>query len=371
MAAVFTWSAATASSLTASASGMAGAAAVTIEINRAKDFASDDSMFITAGKTSSTDGYTTTIYGLPSGTPYFGRIRNETTGERSPPALRATSAVAPQATYSGYSIDKAVLVVPVDIIDLYVGSADYTSNAGFPIANLTRDDPSSTYQCRRNAPSDTPGQQQIYFETSGEPINTIALLGLNVSDADTWQIQSRPDLVTNFGGSGSASYGSQTLRVSPTIGRRPSYHAIYSLPAPSTHKYWMIQLFIRTPHLIARNLVVGFARASSNADKGSSYNANDMGSASRTRFGVLDAVRGWRGRTVSFSMSWLSETEFQAKWADLPGLVGTTKSVLAIPNSRRNIHLNDRIAFGNMTQLGAENVQSFKFSQSVEINSIY
>lgn len=371
MVAVLNWTASSSASLTASATGLAGTASVSIEINRAKDFASDDSMFITGTKTSGADSYATTIYGLPSGTTFFGRIRNDTTGERSAAALRSTAAVAVSSTYTGYSIDKSLLVVPVDLIGLTVASDDYTAVSGFPVSNLTRDDPSSTFQCRKNTPNDVAGQQQIYFETSGEPINTIALLGLNVNDNETWQIQSRPDLATGFGAAGSVLYAAQTLRASPTIGRRASYHAIYNLPAPSTHKYWVIQLFIRTPHLIVRNLVVGRARSSTNADKGAGYGVNDLGSATRTRFGVLDSVRGWRGKVVDFSMSWISETEFQAKWADLPGLVGTTKAVLAIPNSKRNIHLNDRIAFGNITQMRGENVQSFKYSQTIEINSIY
>lgn len=368
MAIGFTWSNPTASSLIANGTGLTGTTQVTLEVNRAADFASDDSMFMTVAKASGDSAYPFLISGLPSGTPWYGRIRSDNSGERSVSDFMATLSVAPITTYAGYSIGKSLLVVPAGLRNLVHAGAgpEYQTRPGFPVQNLLRDDPSSTFQCSTSTYGVTQ-QTQIRFATSGEPIDAIALLGMNIPDGCTWQIQSQPDASS----SDFALYPMQEMRVSPSIGRRPSYHAMYRLPSPSTHRYWVLQLFLTTPHFIARNLVVGLARESTNADKGTGYTANDLGSASRTRFGVLDTVRGWRGKTVSFSMSWLSETEFQAKWADLPGLVGTTKSVLAIPNSKRNIHLNDRIAFGNITQMGAENVQSFKYSQNLEINSIY
>lgn len=373
MAVQFRWQNPTVSSLVAYGSGLTGTTQVTIEINRAEDFSSDDSIFMVVAKASGAADVAVNVTGLPSGTPWYGRIRSDNSGERSASDLMSTLPVAVTTTYAGYSIAKAMLVVPVGIKDIRQatagGPAEYIGRPGFPATNLLRNDPSSTFQCTSGLYG-TGLQMQIRFTTSGEPIDVVSLLGLNVNDADYWQIQSA-NTEDGFGAAGSALYTAQTLRVSPTIGQRQSYHALYRLPAPSTHRFWVLQLFLTTPHFIARNLVVGKARESTNADKGAGYGVNDLGSATRTRFGVLDSVRGWRGKIVDFAMSWLSETEFQAKWADLPGLVGTTKAVLAIPNSKRNIHLNDRIAFGNITQMRGENVQSFKYSQTIEINSIY
>jgi hypothetical protein len=338
-----------------------------IEINRAEDFTSDDSLFFTAtglrnisGAGANGGNNLVVIGGLPSGTPWFIRASDKTTGEKTVGlAMIATWDSAPVSTYAGYSIDKALLMVPDPIIEIAspVGAFD----TGYPPRNLLRDDPSSIARFSRS-------DVTIMFTTSGKVVNTLAILGTLLNDDATWNIQAFTDRQrTNM----EYQTGNVPFRCSPTLNQRQSYHGVSIFPELRA-RFWTVTISAPGASMvILRNLIIGYARMSANADKGASYGANDLGSASRTRFGVLDAVRGWRGKIVSFAMSWLSETEFQKKWGDLPGLVGTTKSVLAIPNSKRNIHLNDRIAFGNITQMGAENVQSFKYSQSIEINSIY
>ena len=330
------------------------------EANRAADFASDDSLFLNLNNAGAGSANGFEMTGLPGGTIWNVRLLSKATGQYSSVLPAATLSPALVTTYAGYSIDKALLVVPDPIGEL-VSLNGYEPLTGFPLQNLLRDDPVAVARFFRL-------DVAFDFSTSGMAIDTIAVLGSNLNDDAVWNIQAFSDAArTNM----VFQTGTVQFRCSPTIGQRPSYHGLARF-APQTARYW--RLAINAPGslgIVLRNLVVGRARTSTNADKGTNYGANDLGSATRTRFGVLDAVRGWRGKTVSFSMSWLSETEFQAKWADLPGLVGTTKSVLAIPNSKRNIHLNDRLAFGIITQMGAENVQSFKYAQNLEINSIY
>jgi len=338
----------------------------TVELNRAEDFSSDDSIFLQVNNVAAGSANGFIFPGLPSGTTWYARLISAA-GERSPVVIGATSVAALTTTYTGYSIAKALLVVPVGIVNPRAGGSNGTYGlSGFPAANLLRPDPASTFQMRNN---DAGVSGTIFFETSGEPIDVVALLGHNQPDDVTWEIHHSKTAI--FNGADDTILPYTTMRVSPSIGQRQSYHSFARLPSPTTDRFWAINIISSSRHLIARNLVLGRARETTNADKGAGYGVNDLGSATRTRFGVLDSVRGWRGKVVDFAMSWISETEFQAKWADLPGLVGTTKAVLAIPNSKRNIHLNDRIAFGNITQMRGENVQSFKYSQTIEINSIY
>jgi hypothetical protein len=144
------------------------------------------------------------------------------------------------------------------------------------------------------------------------------------------------------------------------------------LPQPVTERFFAIDINAGgARHFIARNLVVGLARGTQNAARGNSEAPNDLGAAARTRFGVLDRVTGWRGRTVDFEMGWLSEAEYQTKWGLLMRQAGKTKSVLAIPNSKRNVFLNDRIAFGPITDQRGQTVAGRKLSFSMTIDSIY
>jgi hypothetical protein len=82
-------------------------------------------------------------------------------------------------------------------------------------------------------------------------------------------------------------------------------------------------------------------------------------------------VRGWRGRKVEFPLSWISEAEYEAKWRDLDQLVGTTDPVLALPNPKASRYLNDRIAFGEITNMRGELMRGDKYAKTIEIRSLY
>lgn len=355
----------TSSGFTLTFTGSGGETTWELELNPAADFISDDSLRL-AGITASP----ITVTGLPNGVPFNMRLRATNVASAwSNTVFAATSEVTVDTSYGGFSVDKAMVVVPVQIFNISPFAGTGTPVTGFPGSNLLRDDPQSTFRASK-------GSFGIDFETSGEPVDTFALLGSLAAQGVTWQILGYTSAANRSAGTSViANSNVITYRVSPTIARRRFYHGLHqfgSLSAATT-TFWRI-LFDATalgPQFIARNLVVGKALTSVNASRGSGSSPQDFGSVQRNRFGTPDRIAGWRGRSVDFELSWLNEAEYHAKYAALEQLVGTTQPVLAIANSKRNVFLNDRIAFGNLTGSRAEVVRSGKHTKSFEVASLY
>jgi len=334
-----------------------------LEFNRERDFASDDTLLASTNPLP-TGTTNINIPGLPGDTPFFVRARNSAGGAYSPLALGATTTTAPPA-YVGRSVEPAAVVVPAELLNLAVGfSGGSAARAGFPVNNLLSDDPQASFQAI-NA-----GVVTLTWTTSGEPIDAVALLGTMIGDDTTWVVESAPAGVA-FGGAGSTSSGSRTMRVSPGIGRRRVYHALFQLNATTTNTQWRVTINSAAPFLLLRNLVCGWMRESVNHSKGHTAAVNDLGAAARNRFGTVDRVSGWRGRLVDFELSWLNETDFHTKYAPLQTLVGKTKSVMVVVNTKFNVWMQDRIGFGVMSDIRLAHMQGAKYSAGLSMDSIY
>jgi len=335
-----------------------------LELNRERDFASDDTLLaVTSALATGTTAIA--IPGLPGDTPFFARARNTAAGgQYSPLALGATLTTAPPA-YVGRSVEPAAVVLPAEVVNLAVAyGAGVNGRAGFPVSNLLSDDPQASFQAIGI------GTTTLTWQTSGEPIDAVALLGTMIGDDATWTVESAPTGVA-FGGAGSNSSGSRTMRVSPGIGRRRVYHALYQLAATTTNTQWRVTINSPAPFLLLRNLVCGWMRESVNHSKGYTLAPNDLGAAARNRFGTLDRVSGWRGRLVDFELSWLNETDFHTKYASLQTLVGKTKSVMVVVNTKYNVWMQDRIGFGVMSDIRLAHMQGAKYSAGLSMDSIY
>ncbi|MES2903279.1 MAG: hypothetical protein V4696_03760 [Pseudomonadota bacterium] len=328
-----------------------------VEANRQPDFSSDDSLV----KTGLAAG-AVTFTGLPAETPFWFRGRSTNGGVKGPWSLlllQATAVPAAPAAYTGYSIEPAILVVPEALSQMQCAAAD----AGSTADNLNNDDPLSVLRS-------SSGSLSIIFNTGGVPLDVIALLGTMANDGATWRIRCASSQA-NLTASPTMDTGTVALRVSTGIGRRPSYHAYRRLSASRTDAWWQIDIVHTAPQFIARHLVVGLARQSVNYSRGAGAVPMDLGQMARTTFGAPDRTPGWRGRQVDFALSWLSETEYETKWSRLDQLVGTTFPVLALPNPKANLYLNDRIAYGHITGMRGENVRDAKWSKSLDIASLY
>lgn len=333
-----------------------GETAFELELNRAADFASDESL----SKSALAAG-AQVIAGLPAGTPFYARSRktNAGNGAWTVPTMTATLPPDAAAGYVGPSIEPAVLVVPEPIISITCAQAE----AGSDPINLLDDDPMAVLRA-----TGTP--VVIEFCTGGRPVDTIGFLGTMCSDTATWAIRSATSQA-NLTGAPVTNIAAAPFRASAGLGQRRSYHAYKRLAAVEASPWWRLTFTHLAPEFIARNLVIGLARSSVNYSRGQGQSFMDLGSMTRNRFGTPDRTRGWRGRSIDLSLSWLSEAEYEAKWQELDLLLGAVDPCLLLPNSKPNAYTHDRIGFGTLEQARAEVMRSSKHQRSLEMKSIY
>lgn len=346
----------TASSLTIAITAGGGETAFELEFNRSADFASDDSLF----KTGLAAG-NAAVAGLPAATPFYvrGRKTNAGAGAWSPTLFAATLEPAALVPYVGFSIEPALMIVP-EAID-YINSPE--AAVGSPATNLLDDDPLAVMRSQSE-------NVTIIAHTAGRPADSVALLGTMLGEAATWRIRAA-DTEAGLTAAPPLDTGGLAFRASSNLGLRPSYHSFKKLAAAVTNPWWRLDVYSPGPTFIARNLVIGKSRSSVNYSRGAGHAPYDLGNVQRTPYGTPDRVRGWRGRSIDFGLSWLSEAEFEAKWSDLERLVGTTDPVLVVPNSKAGPYFHDRIGYGEIANMRAENVRSSKWARNFEIKSIY
>lgn len=336
-----------------------GETAWEIEVNRAADFFSDESYFVPQAASG-----VRTISDLVPDTPYYFRAR-KTNGGNGPwtPTVMAATLVPTQAVvpYTGFTIVPAILVVPEPINEPDLAATNV--EAGSSVLNLLNDDPASVLKVAGTGSA-------ITFRTTGRSIDTFALLGSAANENVTWRIRGGTS-AANVTAAPTTDTGVVNFRINPGIGRRPHYHAFRQLAAPVTTEYWRIDIAGVTANWFARHMVVGLARSSVNISRGAGRAPMDLGQFQRTQLGSPDRVRGWRGETIDFPLSWLKESEYETKWSDLMQLVGTTEPVLAIPNPKSNVYLNDRIAYGVIADARDENMRSDRYAKTLTIASLY
>lgn len=352
-----TFVARTAASLTIGVAAGVGETQFELEFNRADDFASDDSLFRTglaAGNAA--------VAGLPADTPFFVRGRSTNGGVPGPWSENLLAATMPPAAagdYFGFSIEPSFLIVPEAIDQISCDQED----DGAPALNLLGDDPTATLRSQG-------ANITIYAHTAGRLADGVSLMGTMLGEAATWRVRAGNTIDETAAAPGLDS-GVVAFRASPNLGMRPSYHSFFRALAPVALPWWRIDITNPGPTFIARNLVIGLVRSSVNFSRGAGHEPYDLGSLQRTVYGTPDRVRGWRGRTVDFQLSWVNEAEFEAKWADLDRLVGTTDPVWILPNSKASPYRHDRIGFGVIEQTRAENVRSSKFLRTIGVKSLY
>jgi hypothetical protein len=343
-------------SITVTIGAGGGETAFELEVNRAADFGSDESLSATYGAAGAK-----VIAGLPAGTPFYFRARKTNAGNGAWTAAVMTATLPPDAAggWAAPTIDPAILVVPEKISTVTCAGAE----AGSDPLNLLDDDPMAVLRA-----TGTP--VVIEFCTAGRPVDTIALMGTMCSDTATIAYRSA-DTQANLTAAPTTNIAAAAFRASAGLGQRPCYHSFKRLGAAVATPWWRLTIAHLAPEFIARSLVVGLARQSVNYSRGAGQGFMDLGNMGRNRFGTPDRTRGWRGRQVDFGLSWISEAEFEAKWQDLDLLVGGTDPVFVLPNAKANPYLHDRMALGAIAQTRAEVMRSSKHQRTIEVSSIY
>lgn len=349
-----TFTARTTKAITITLAAGGGETVFELEANRFDDFASDESLL----KTGLAAG-AFVFDGLPSGTKFYFRARaTNVAGAWSSTLMVATTDATPPG-YTGYFIEPALLVVPEAMDQLTCAQAE----AGSLPSNLTNDDPLSVLRA-------TGAAIAIEFHTPGTFVDTFALLGTLANDDATWRIRGA-NTQAALTAAPLTDTGVVAFNTVAGLNGRRHYHAFRRLSTTFNYFWWRIDIAQVAPTFFARQLVFGKARQSVNYSRGHGVQPYDLGQFQRSQYGAPARVEGWRGREVDFQLNWLSEAEYQAKWSDLDAMVGNTCPVLALPNPKANLYLNDRIAYGIVSQQRGENIRDAKWSKELQIQSLY
>lgn len=205
------------------------------------------------------------------------------------------------------TIRKPFFVVPLDL-GAIVSSAAYS---GFPVFSLNRHKAIGlTWKAAAGggcwARGILPAQASIDFcsivSANAQPGTTYRLrLGASQADVD----------------GGSAPYDSGVLPfIDPAIARDDGlYHSHLELPAAQAATFWRIDIGGHTGDFQAANLVLGLKIEPSRFQNFDwEYGAKDLGDINITPWGVADENPGLVWRTISFTLAWVSEAEYEASF---------------------------------------------------------
>lgn len=236
---------------------------------------------------------------------------------------------------------------------------------GYPAANLTSPSPvAQTWFADAAA-------KRIYVETSGGPVDTIALLETNIPDGATVAILHGPTAESVRTGPPAYQVDHGAFRCSPGLTGRRGYHGLWRLAAPTTNRFFRIDISGTAPayHLVvATHLVMGLAREA----KGYSDMTDqvvDYSSLDRLRDGTPDAVAGFRARRVDFSLAFMEKRMHERLFADLGQRVGLSEPMLIVPNSKPGRYFHDQLLYGNLT-LSRQTNSNARFTRSLSVDSI-
>lgn len=306
---------------------------------------------------------------LNQGTLYFIRARErvEATGAVLPwtAALTAYTPVAVAQVTAPLSIMvRPAIIVPPEPAVWTSANAEVAR----PADNLSSDAPAE--QCWLSG-SAAPA---LDFDTGGQPIDTVALLGSNAAAATTWQVRSYPTAADRTAGTNVAyNSGAITFHASAGLPGRPAYHGMHRMPVPRAERFWRVTFGGTLPptNLLAFTYgVVGLARTAKNIAADKVEAALDYGSVERLRDGTPDRRAGFRGRRVEFEIAVMTEAQWETQFSDLRHRIALSDPVFVLPNTRDGAFLHDRMLYGPMASLRTMQPYSPRFSEQFAIESL-
>lgn len=309
------------------------------------------------------------LQSLNQGNTYFIRAREKVAADGTVgPWTAALQAYTPLATSPDTSplsimVRPAIIVVPEPVT--WSASA---GNTGRPADNLGTDSPAEQAWF-------TPGY--LYFDTGGQPIDTIALLGTNMPAGVNWRVEAFGSAANRAAGTSIVyATGDAQFQASANLPGRQFYNGLIRLPAPRNELYWRIVFTAATGSLPPASMVaamfgvVGLARTARNIAADKVESPLDYGALERTRDGIPDRRYGWRGRRVEFEIALLTEAQWETQFADVSRKVGLIDPVLVVPNTRTGAFLHDRILYGPLSTQRAQQPYTPRFTQGFTIDSL-
>lgn len=210
------------------------------------------------------------------------------------------------------NIRKPIFVVPVDLGAITTGN----ERASNPAVNLGRAKAISlTWKTNGTSNAWVRGD----FGQTTE-INFAAIIAANAQAGTTYRIRLG---MTQSEVDGTAPYDSGTLTFAPYLVGSELSHSHLELPSTYSVRWWRIDISGHVGDFEAATLVLGKAITPSRY-----YNfdfergVEDMGDLNISRWGVFDETPGTVMRTLSFTMGWQTEEEFQASFAPMAQRLG-------------------------------------------------
>lgn len=235
------------------------------------------------------------------------------------------------------AIEKPIFCDPVDLGTITAGSA-LTSN---PVTNLNR---LETMALTWKTSTGTTYARGQFTQT--EAISFLAILSANAQSGTTYRLrlgtsQAQVD--------GTAPYDSGTLAfISPSITRDDGlYNSFLDIGAVTNATWWRIDIAGHSGAFEAGGVVMGEAIEPARFyDKDFERGVEDLGSIDYNRFGVPDVAAGVKLRTLMFTLSWLSEAEYEDTFAPLAEKVGTTSPIYCCFDPAATTYRQRRTYFG-------------------------
>lgn len=218
-------------------------------------------------------------------------------------------------------IEKPLFVDPVDLGEITVSSA---AN-GNPASNLNRLEAAGLTWKTAVAPSSIWARGRM---DSAKDIDFMSILLANAQPGTTFRL--RLGLSKSEVDGATARYDSGALPfISPAITRDDGlYHSFLRLDELVNATWWRIDISGHSGAFEAAGIVMGeVIEPSRFYDKDFERGVDDLGAFDFNRFGVPDKVEGVKLRTLLFTLSWLSEAEYEDTFGPLSEKIGTSELI--------------------------------------------
>lgn len=262
----------------------------------------------------------------------------------------------------GLSVAPAWIVPPATVL----AWTSQSERAGYPARALGRDNPAAVF-----AATTASNVASFEMQTGGEPVDTIALLDTNIPESATIVVKAAATLAA-VRSSPAYVTTAAAFRASPNMPGRLGYHGIIRLPAPQSYPFWRVEVTAAVPGgvVVITYAVVGLARVGFNISAGAGESMTDLGSITRDRTGLPDRTVGIVGRSSSFTISLMTDEQFETIFGGFARRAGITRSMLVVPNSKAGPLLHDRLLYGPLRSFELSKPYSRKVTLSVECDSL-
>jgi hypothetical protein len=239
-----------------------------------------------------------------------------------------------------------------------VQSADQSSLQ--PASNLAQDHAGFLWSMATASTTAT-----ITLFGSGQSIDTIALVGSNLTSADTVRYR----VATTQAGLSSATYSTAVPAFTGTLGEGFSAKTVIKLASPIAFGWMQIFINIASSRIVtAQRLVIGRAIVAAGIDVGAEQGFEDrsvmMSGAGWTGVQEFVVVPSWK-----VGVSWISKALWRSDWQPFHLWSGQKKAFLFVP-AIEDPHPHD-IIFGRSTsQAKGENPGADVFNLELNITAL-